>query len=761
MATRVVPVLKELDQKISAGISAADLAPLLNEALPRLRAEHTVAVEGGFTRLEPWIGGLVSALEALSAQVGGSAGETATLAASRSASAVQEGGSPLSKLGRLVGPLLLPPSLQPRNTLRLTRDYKSLFSTKADTLPRLLTTFQPRLKGVLYNAWANTQVTQNLPLQSANALRVKAAPFGHNAPLIVQCNPDTGEMTGTAEWPLDDRDDFVTLSLDAQYDQIKPGSWVVIERPSFDELEEFETLFRQVVAVRTVSKEGYGITGRVTQLTLSEQWYDDAFENDADLSFLRKTTVYAQSDPLLLAEEPVSKDIEGATLELGALYNGLEPGRWIVVSGERTDIPGTSGVMASELVMISGVVQGVSQVEFGDKVIDLPGDKTHTTLQLANDLAYTYKRDTVTIYGNVVKATHGETRQEILGSGDASQSLQSFLLKQAPITFTSAPTPSGIASTLVVRVNEVRWHEAEGLIWLGPGQRGYITKTGDDDKTTVTFGDGEHGARLPTGSENITATYRFGIGKPGNVAAGQISLLTTKPLGVKNVINPLAATGGADKEDRDQARANAPLAVMALDRLVSVQDYADFARTFAGVGKASAERLSDGRRELVHVTIAGAEDIPIDETSDLYQNLLLAFRRFNGDPFQPVILAVRLLKLLVIVSKVRLLADYEWESVEPKIRLALLETFSFAQRRLGEDVVSSQVISTIQAVPGVAYVDLDVLDAVAEDADLSDLENLAQTLALNDRIPVHLARTDPDVTAPPRPILPAQLAYLS
>ena len=69
-----------------------------------------------------------------------------------------------------------------------------------------------------------------------------------------------------------------------------------------------------------------------------------------------------------------------------------------------------------------------------------------------------------------------------------------------------------------------------------------------------------------------------------------------------------------------------PIAVMSLDRLVSVQDYADFSRTFAGIGKA-ALALSDGHRQLVYVTIAGADDIPIDPTSDLYQNLVEALQQ--------------------------------------------------------------------------------------------------------------------------------------
>ena len=211
------------------------------------------------------------------------------------------------------------------------------------------------------------------------------------------------------------------------------------------------------------------------------------------------------------------------------------------------------------------------------------------------------------------------------------------------------------------------------------------------------FGNGEQGARLPTGMANVTSIYRNGIGKPGNVKAEQISLLQTRPLGVKTVVNPLAASGGADKENRDQARENAPLAVMSLDRLVSVQDYADFARTFAGVGKAAARKLSDTRRQLVHVTIAGADDIPIDETSDLYRNLLLALRKF-GDPDLPVQLQVRELIVLVLSANVRMAADYQWEPVATNVRATLLDAFGFQKRALGQPALLSEVISAIQKI---------------------------------------------------------------
>ena len=102
------------------------------------------------------------------------------------------------------------------------------------------------------------------------------------------------------------------------------------------------------------------------------------------------------------------------------------------------------------------------------------------------------------------------------------------------------------------------------------------------------FGDGVHGARLPTGAANVTAAYRVGLGAAGNVPAGQISQPQTRPQGVQGVTNPLPSSGGADPTPWRRARANAPLAVMALDRVVSVQDYQDFARAWPASARPAA-----------------------------------------------------------------------------------------------------------------------------------------------------------------------------
>ncbi|HKV33847.1 MAG TPA: putative baseplate assembly protein [Pyrinomonadaceae bacterium] len=582
------------------------------------------------------------------------------------------------------------------------------------------------------------------------------------------------------------------VSLELPNTRILPQSWVALEKPRDPSATSASApLISKVLSVRDASRADYGISGKGSRLELSQPWIKptDGFE------VIRGTTVFAESELLELAEEPIDPVTEAVLdtrIELANLVNGLEPGRWLIITGERADVapkvvpgrrrikpiepiddvretvplatailpsendgsqePLVPGVKASELVMLAGVEQSFDPA--------LPGDRTHTTLLLSEPLAYRYKRDTVKIYGNVARATNGETRNEVLGSGNASQGLQSFELRQLPLTYLSMPTPRGAESTLEVRVNDVLWHEVESLADLGPRDRNYVTRTDDESRTTIIFGNGEHGARLPTGSENIKTVYRTGIGLPGNVKAGQITLPITKPLGVKEVVNPLPATGGADRENRDEGRRNAPLAVMSLDRIVSTRDYEDFARTFAGVAKASATRLSDGLRQVVHLTIAGEDDAPISVNSDLYRNLRAALTRY-GDPFQPIQIATRFLKLIVVSANVRIHPDYLWDAVEPKIRAAMLERFSFEQRQLGQDVVLSEMVQTIQSVEGVVFVDVDTFDNVQEDISTEELVRLSTKLELSPRIRAYLAQVDRTALDPAVRIRPAQLVLLS
>ena len=749
MVGRVVGQLKSLEQRAQTAATDADVASFLkSRTLPHLEEELALAESDvKYIKIKAWLNPLVRELAAVD---GGSALNAPAGASGASAITAKNPDPVAGVLGRLA----LSPSVPPRNTLYLSRDLKTAFSARADTGAQLVATFRPALGKALTAALSKGKFLPDNRIR-VYALRTKAAPFGQAAPKkVLQLDRATGSITKVGEWPIVESETVIhesekVLFLDGSYDKIVSDSWLVADMAAVPDLKppevQVEPADRPFVVTRALTAQAdlaraeYGISGKTTRLGLADPWLkftplkeSSQTVRDRDFQLLRHTIVYAQSEELALAEEPIVADICGGGgnwIELDGWYADLKSGRWLIVSGERTDITlpdpdnpeetlPVTGVTASELVMLAEVVQdtstedGTPAGQAGNPAV-LPGERLHTFIKFAKDLQYCYRRDTMTIYGNVVKATNGETRSEVLGGGDGSRALQSFTLRQPPLTYVAAPNPSGIDSTLKVYVNDVQWHETDSLAALKPTDRAFITRTDDNAGTNVLFGNGEHGARLPTGTENVRSAYRNGIGSAGNVKAEKISLLMTRPLGVKGVINPLPASGGADRESRDQARRNAPLAVMALDRLVSVQDYADFCRTFAGIGKAAATKLVARNRELVHVTIAGADDIPIETSSDLYRNLLLAIRG-NGDPYQPFQVDLRELLLLVISANIRVMPDYTWDDVVARVRARLLDAFSFDRRDLGEDVVLSEVIGAMQSVSGIAYVDVDLLATIPE-----------------------------------------------
>ncbi|MDI3385043.1 putative baseplate assembly protein [Streptomyces sp. B-S-A8] len=516
------------------------------------------------------------------------------------------------------------------------------------------------------------------------------------------------------------------LRLDTVYDRITVGSWVAVERPRKgkdpkdggipgDPRLAFVTT--QVKEVRTAAYTEYGTTGRGTELVLADPWLD---EYDVLLSHIRDATVHAAGEPLRMADEPLGEDVHGNELELAELYAGLQPGRTLIVSGERSDVPGTRGVTATEVVVLDRAEAAADPLP--------PGGAPHTRLTLTTDLAYRYRRETVKVLGNVVAATHGEGRDEPVGSGDSDRTNQTFALWQSPLTWLAADNPLGATPVLEIRVDGVLWHEVDSLAGRGPRERVYISGSTADGRTTVTFGDGVHGARLPSGHENVRARYRFGTGRAANVPADRITQAVTRPLGVTAVTNPVPATGGSDADGPGLTRRTVPLAVAALDRLVSPVDYEDFARSRAGIGRASARELYDGRRRLLHVTVAGTDDVPIagaDGDAAVLRALRSSLSEY-GDPRLAVRVDVRELVLLLCAARVKVAPDHTWPVVEPRLRRALLRRLGFEGRELGQPAALSEVLAAAHSVPGVDYVDVDVFTGVPASATPAELLQLVR-----------------------------------
>ena len=347
-----------------------------------------------------------------------------------------------------------------------------------------------------------------------------------------------------------------------------------------------------------------------------------------------------------------------------------------------------------------------------------------TILKLEAPLNNVYDRSSTTICANVVPATHGQTiENEVLGSVDIQRDTRRFMLKQKPLTYTSPVlADEHLPDTLQVQVNGVPWHQAPYLYGLSTNQRAYVVQNDSQDNTWLIFGNGNYGAHLPSGQEHITATYRIGSGRVGNVPPNSLTTIRKRPPGIQKVTNPIPASGGADPESNDMARVNAPLHVQqTMQRIVSFNDYEHFARAYAGIGKVQVQSLWNGRRHLIYMTIAGEDGQEIDKTSIFYQNLRSDVRSAVLSPAQPVEIDSCETQYFQLEATLVLQSGYDGNTVTANVMQKLTQTFGFETRQLAQPLSASEIIVTMQDVNGVAGVKLTNLYIKGQQAALNSI----------------------------------------
>ncbi len=563
-----------------------------------------------------------------------------------------------------------------------------------------------------------------------HALRKRAAVFGHNAPLWgampkqfrddYEAATDTGGFTtiaiggtggaslvggggliggggigGIVPQPLVEDWPRFTISpldghvdLDTVYGEVTPGGYAVLARGAFNYPAEPEPpntyveLYR-VETVAEVSRAEFALSGNSTRLQLAGENYSQFS------SRVRQTRAFVQSEPLAFAAYPVTTAVSGDDIPLDVAAEGLEAGRRLIVRGTRV---GDGVTIVHSATLVQAVAQGTARCI------------TTITPPLPAPLV----RSSVVVHANVALASHGETVSQVLGAGDASAKHQRFELKQLPLTYRAAANESGAAAELSVRVGDIEWSERASLFGAAPTERTYALQRDEHDRAWLQFGDGARGARLPSGVNNVRATYRKGLGAAGNVGAESLTQLGIRPLGVNSVANPLPAEGGTDAEAPDAARRTLPLGTRTLGRAVSLLDYEDFARAFGGIAKAQARVLQLAAGPTIAITVAGDGNVPLSATNPTMVNLLAALKA-SGDPHVPVQLLAHQASTFRLALKVKRDPAYELDALLAAVEAELRSRFAFDARELAQPVHPSDVIATVHAVPGVVAVDLDLL----------------------------------------------------
>lgn len=550
------------------------------------------------------------------------------------------------------------------------------------------------------------------------------------------------------------------INLDANYPEILEDTWVVLVDQTLVELYK-------VVEIITTAQTDFTLTSKSTRLTLDSNEHLDHFRLRQTVVYAQSEELECAKTPIpepvfgteIVLDKVVKNLYEEQTIAVigkQARYVTVAPRSYIVKVGETevtryasslalTSMDGSSSaglaagdvleIIAPPLPKTDGSIEwhlkdengfeGLVTTQPGEiipkaaeadddivseiNIIDrISSDEEHTTITLEDPLQYTYDRKSVTFNANVATATHGETIEEVLGSGDGAKTHQRFKLKKSPLTYVSSSTPRGSESTLTVRVDDVAWTEKNSLYNLDASSKDFITHLDDEGNVHVIFGDGRRGVRVPTGVENVKATYRSGIGPEGEVRANSLTIMQTRPFGVREVTNPIEASGSAAPESLDKARDNAPLTVLTFERIVSLKDFEDFARAFSGIGKAKAAVLWDGSQRLVHITVTSDKGGAVSQDSNLYKNLKKAIDNAR-DPIQAV--RIDSYEALSFKCDAALLIDstYITEKVFENVKNELASAFSFEKRALGQAVTAAEVVSKMQAVDGVIAVDLNSL----------------------------------------------------
>jgi uncharacterized phage protein gp47/JayE len=302
----------------------------------------------------------------------------------------------------------------------------------------------------------------------------------------------------------------------------------------------------------------------------------------------------------------------------------------------------------------------------------------------------------IRVYYNLLPVTQGKTiTNEILGSGDGTIAGQSFKLQKSPVTYLMQGP--AYASTIALKVNGQPWTEVASFYGQAAGAQVFVTSEDAQQNTHVSFGDGVNGSRLPSGTNNVVASYRVGAGLAAP-AAGKLTTIAQSYPGLQSVVNPVAVSGGSDADPAALLKQYAPQSVLTFGRAVSIFDYQAIAAGAPGVTQASAvwNWNAGNQNGGVTVYVTGSPNVVTS-----VQTLLQA----SGDPNRPVqaVTATSIdisLTLTLVVS-----ASADQAAIQTAVTTALCDPgvglFAPAVSGIGQGVFNSAIEVACLAVQGV------------------------------------------------------------
>jgi hypothetical protein len=552
----------------------------------------------------------------------------------------------------------------------------------------------------------NGQAVQN-PVDFTRSLSAAGSSFGSDNP---NYSPVTDRKAFPLDSPVDDLAPGVTLllSVDVLPDVIftrqsafgarstftaqlmNPGA-ITLLRPG--------GLFaaRQITSTAKASLTLGSLTGASTVVTLDRSLSDGSISIDVRSVEIQEVT----GGPFTLraARTPTA----GTTAELFFFGNGLD---YQALDGRLIELERATPTPTQE-AEVTQATAGIHTSAIGE--VDLATLRP-VSLSPAPDgfsidefpLAFPPDKPPVIVRGNLASATQGKTEKPVtLGNGDVRATFQTFPIPRTPLTYliSSSATPPETPQ-LVVTVDQLEWKQVPSLIASGPKDQVYIVREDSTGQSFVQFGDGETGARLPSGIGNVACTYRTGVGAFGPPKPGAEPSAGAALTGLDSVALREPASGGAQPETTAKALQTAPGKVQSLGRLVSLRDYETETLLVPGVSAASAAwEIQDGV-PVIGLTVLmetgrGAEIEAVRE-------LLAHYNVCRGPQRFPILVNPGRRVWVFIDAAVAMAPSYLEENVFPDVSAALVRLFEVS-RGFGAPEYRSRIEGVIQEVPGVLW----------------------------------------------------------
>ena len=502
---------------------------------------------------------------------------------------------------------------------------------------------------------------------------------------------DIGQMAEGAQHPADwsglvmttsGTADGGTIDLAAVHDQAMAGKAVLFAALG----DSPPTQMGKITAVQEGARNGFGLSGKVSRVTVSGVNLD--IKADGFAQKVRETTIHIETVRERLQVPDDDTPIPNAATPDRIVVQGLqgfEAGRHLILFGMDwlTGAPRGETVILARAEPLTGSLTGA-----------MAGP---TELIFTKALTGAFHAEGLQIHGNCVSVSQGETPHsgpETLGQTNPGAPLPRYRLKGGAVAEVPAATPNGYAPALTVRVGARAYDRVDSLFGLAAGARVYRFAPDTPLGPIIEFA-----GPLPPG-QAVTASYRKGGGAAGNLAAGRLTTVMTPVPGLRGATNPFATAGGSEAEGPDDLRRALPASVRTLGRAVALTDVESFALAYRGVGKALASELRQGMRRVLCLTLAdGAFQNPVPG-SDLLTGLAAALAAAS-----PPGRAIRIAGFESRTATVAIAFAHDpaldRAGVEAGLRAVLLAAFSPAVRPFGRALHQSDLLAAAQNAPGV------------------------------------------------------------